>query len=536
MRLSRIYVWSQSIMLTAEASNNSSYTTQAGYSLFIPFKGQCRLRFAEWDIKETANVAYLLPTATPIEVHNAPGLPWSAFLIEFESILRLQNGDETLIDPLAPSRPVALRVSPFYRLLKLAEEIHLQSRTEEDSLADRYLVHARFQELISMLLKAVEENKADAEDEAVQAVSKTIAYINNHFATEITHTRLAELAGLSLRHYSRIFRQLTDQSPIDYLIGKRIDEAEKLLLVSGNSIQDIAGMSGFHDPFHFSRSFKRQRGISPRLYVNLRKERSRLVTYQYLGEMLALGIKPVGAPKLLLAGGYFRGLAEGIKETGMSVVMPYMDKLTELKPDAILTFDGHHYSQYAKIAPTLDVSWSKPAFDRFRLLADRLGKLKEAEAWLLDYREKAESVRVKLSEYVKPGQTVSFFWARGLPRSFQVYYDMELLYDDLGLTAPEAVRHVQAISHPFKNDIPVSELRSYAGDHMFIVISRGRRAQHLFQQWRLDQTWNELPAVRNNQVYLLSEDWLREDPISRMGQLQDIINIMQASRTGLSRV
>lgn len=195
----------------------------------------------------------------------------------------------------------------------------------------------------------------------------------------------------------------------------------------------------------------------------MRKERSRLVTYQYLGEMLALGIKPVGAPKLLLAGGYLRGLAEGIKETGMSVVMPYMDKLTELKPDAMLTFDGHHYSQYAKIAPTLDVSWSKPAFDRFLLLADRLGKLKEAKAWLLDYREKAESVRVKLSEYVKTGQTVSFFWDRGLPRSFQVYYDMELLYDDLGLTAPEAVRQVQAISHTFKNEakraFPESEPR-----------------------------------------------------------------------------
>ncbi|MBP1989689.1 AraC family transcriptional regulator [Paenibacillus eucommiae] len=537
MSLPRVYVWSQIILLTGASAAKSDYISQAGYSLVIPFQGQCLWKIAgqgDGNVANGANganFAYILPPATAIEVHNAPGLPWSAFVITFQSI-ELQKGSEPSADPLAVSSPVTLRVPPFYRLLELAEEIH--KSLPEGSYAERYRAHSAFQELMFLLLKAAEESAAAEEDKGVQAVRKTIAYIDKYFASEITHTRLAELSGLSLRHYSRIFRQLTGQSPIDYLIRQRINEAERLLLSSADPIQDIAGKSGFRDPFHFSRSFKRQRGVSPRLYVNLRKDRSRLVTYQYLGEILALGMKPVGAPKLLLASGYLRKQAEGIEEMGMSVVTPYLDKLAKLKPDVILTFDGHHYSQYAKIAPTLDVSWSKPAFERFRLLADHLGKDKEAQAWLLSYQEKVEAARIKLAEYVKPGQTVSFFWARGLPRSFQAYYDAELFYDDLGCMAPEAVRHVQAISgHPFKSDIPVGELGKYAGDHMFVVVSRDPKSQREFRRWRQDPAWNELPAVKNNQVYLLSEDWLSEDPISRLGQLQDVVNLIQTNMQGI---
>ncbi|WP_426249940.1 hypothetical protein [Paenibacillus pabuli] len=35
----------------------------------------------------------------------------------------------------------------------------------------------------------------------------------------------------------------------------------------------------------------------------------------------------------------------------------------------------------------------------------------------------------------------------------------------------------------------------------------------------------QLPAVQNGQIYRMTEDWLREDPISMMGQVQDLGNL-----------
>ncbi|WP_256984432.1 MULTISPECIES: hypothetical protein [Paenibacillus] len=37
--------------------------------------------------------------------------------------------------------------------------------------------------------------------------------------------------------------------------------------------------------------------------------------------------------------------------------------------------------------------------------------------------------------------------------------------------------------------------------------------------------WQQLPAVQNSQVYRMTEDWLREDPISMMGQVQDLVSL-----------
>lgn len=77
---------------------------------------------------------------------------------------------------------------------------------------------------------------------------------------------LATAAGLSVPHFSLLFRKLTGYAPIDFLIRQRIRTACQLLDSTEAGIAAVAAEVGFHDPYYFSRCFRRVMGCSPVAY------------------------------------------------------------------------------------------------------------------------------------------------------------------------------------------------------------------------------------------------------------------------------
>lgn len=104
------------------------------------------------------------------------------------------------------------------------------------------------------------------------AIDKTQDYISWHYREPLTLEQLAQMAGLSVSHYSRLFKKSTGYSPIDYLTHIRVDRAKELLVLSGYRLKSIADSVGYADEFYFSRIFKKIEGISPRDYA--KKNRS----------------------------------------------------------------------------------------------------------------------------------------------------------------------------------------------------------------------------------------------------------------------
>lgn len=81
--------------------------------------------------------------------------------------------------------------------------------------------------------------------------------------------RLDELAvqsGVSVSHFSSLFRMETGFSPIDFLLRQRISHAARLLVTTDGTIASIAASVGCDDPYYFSRQFRRIMGASPRDY------------------------------------------------------------------------------------------------------------------------------------------------------------------------------------------------------------------------------------------------------------------------------
>jgi AraC-like DNA-binding protein len=77
---------------------------------------------------------------------------------------------------------------------------------------------------------------------------------------------LAASAGLSVPHFSLLFRRQTGYAPIDFLIRQRIRIACRLLDTTDETIAKVATDVGFSDPYYFSRIFHRIMGSSPKAY------------------------------------------------------------------------------------------------------------------------------------------------------------------------------------------------------------------------------------------------------------------------------
>lgn len=91
-------------------------------------------------------------------------------------------------------------------------------------------------------------------------------HIDNHLYQHIRISELAELMYLSADHFTRIFKQVSGMSLIQYIQAKRIERAQTLLLVSRLSIKEIAETVGIPNLSQFSKLFSKETGYSPREY------------------------------------------------------------------------------------------------------------------------------------------------------------------------------------------------------------------------------------------------------------------------------
>ena len=72
--------------------------------------------------------------------------------------------------------------------------------------------------------------------------------------------------NVSTSYFSKIFKQETGGTFINYLISRRMEEAKKLLLQTDYKSQTIGAMVGYPEPNYFSYVFKKNCGISPVKY------------------------------------------------------------------------------------------------------------------------------------------------------------------------------------------------------------------------------------------------------------------------------
>lgn len=88
--------------------------------------------------------------------------------------------------------------------------------------------------------------------------------LRENLSHQWTVEEMAALVGLGNTAFSERVKQFTGFSPLNYLINIRISEAVKLLNLSDMHVTDVALEVGFYSSQHFSTTFKKLTGYTPR--------------------------------------------------------------------------------------------------------------------------------------------------------------------------------------------------------------------------------------------------------------------------------
>ncbi len=110
--------------------------------------------------------------------------------------------------------------------------------------------------------EAFAPNQTDLPD----PVKKALAYMRAHVQRRPSLAQLAAHAGVSVSHFSFLFKTSLGIAPIDYFIDLKMQYACHLLETTSLTVKEVAFALDYDDPYYFSRLFRKVIGLSPIYY------------------------------------------------------------------------------------------------------------------------------------------------------------------------------------------------------------------------------------------------------------------------------
>lgn len=148
------------------------------------------------------------------------------------------------------------------------KDIYYKEYTElnnQQSISAQYETQGIILQLISKFLKP-EIFQRDQVIVTPSVVMDAIAFIQINLGSSLKVSQLANRANLNTDYFSRIFHRYTGQSPLNYILHKRIERAQYLIITTNKQQDEIAEMTGFDNAQYFSRVFKKLTGLTPGAY------------------------------------------------------------------------------------------------------------------------------------------------------------------------------------------------------------------------------------------------------------------------------
>ncbi|MEO3944772.1 AraC family transcriptional regulator [Gorillibacterium sp. CAU 1737] len=144
----------------------------------------------------------------------------------------------------------------FGELTSEASAAFLQNRDKLDASAASPLYVAN----------ALQQIRQEREQEATSVADRAKQYIDSHYPEDLSLDQVAEQVHLNAFYFSKIFKQHTGETFIDYLTGVRIAKAKAYIEAGELSLKEICFRVGYKDPNYFSRVFRKVTGVSPSDY------------------------------------------------------------------------------------------------------------------------------------------------------------------------------------------------------------------------------------------------------------------------------
>ena len=230
-----------------------------------------------WDVHHIKKDDIIfVPPGTPHDIENMPGIPLKFYEINFDFTQNHSFNDEYI--PAEEYAEVLLRditervnFSDFTMWNDFAI-FNNQSPLEKDFSTIIYEFVAKdfmFREKCSSLFRCIliEITRQFSSNINIDSnnllVKKICEYINQHYAEEISNSDIGKECGYHSYYLNKILKRKTGKTIHQYLIEKRIQEANYLIAFSDMPISEIAFQVGFQSQSNFSVCFKNITGCSP---------------------------------------------------------------------------------------------------------------------------------------------------------------------------------------------------------------------------------------------------------------------------------
>lgn len=197
-------------------------------------------------------------------------------LLQFKPTNIYENNKSIDIKYLTPffhTRDFSYFVAPcetpaLSEMISVISEI--EKKIKEHSIAYELAVESDLVRLLYLMYQAQVFNMKIIESvkqkRNLQQLSTLLKYLESHYDELITLEQACTIAKLDYHYFSRVFKEKTGKTFVEYLSFIRILNAQKLLVETDEPIATIAKNVGMPNVSYFNRKFKAQNGLTPGQY------------------------------------------------------------------------------------------------------------------------------------------------------------------------------------------------------------------------------------------------------------------------------
>lgn len=143
------------------------------------------------------------------------------------------------------------------------KELSLNSKCAEESC------HYLMMTLLSLVWNIVHKKTEKSNEETIEIdllAQRIKNYIDENYYEDISLQTISEALNISTYYLAHVFKKATGYSPLQYILRRRIGEAQTLLISTDLPATVIAAKVGYNNPSHFNLIFTKNVGMSPRKY------------------------------------------------------------------------------------------------------------------------------------------------------------------------------------------------------------------------------------------------------------------------------
>lgn len=238
--------------------------THSAVEIMVPHRGVATYQMLDGTYRVHAGEILIVPSGCPHDLTEKKDIQRHLLLFEPNPLLSLRDMpgiSEMMQQPLYLHDDSELQ-RQVGELLMQAVDCYFGREPMWNTMCYSYLLQV-YALLGRKYLQAAPQRAVNRRNIDPAIMNSAMTYINEHYMDAISLEDVALFAGFSKCYFSRIFKQFSGISFLEYLTRKRLNVAADLLVRTNRPIREVAEAAGFGSTATFNRIFREQKNCTP---------------------------------------------------------------------------------------------------------------------------------------------------------------------------------------------------------------------------------------------------------------------------------